>query len=327
MADADALLARLRENPRHVAALADLLAEEVLATRVREFVDPARIGPAFVAGLQAVVDSPDHTAWLEARFRAALSRLRPRDAAVGARLPRELAPLLRSIARRPYTPSRKLVRAVIDHEAMRELSRTILHTTLLDFARKVGSMLPDTSRIPGAGVTSKLFGVARGVASGVASAVGLDAQLEDRVRQFVDGAVGKVIDMIVDRATDPRFADQAAAWRVDVIGSLLALPEEVPHAELAKLDPARAAADLHAALAIVARWDRLPEEVEAALVAATEALGDATVGDMLEGSGLVAAWREHLEAELRLHLGRVAAGERFAGWLAALVADAEAPTG
>jgi hypothetical protein len=316
--DAAALLARLRENPRHVAALADLLAEEVLATPAREFVDPVRIGPAVVAGLRAVVDAPEHTAWLEARFRSALSRLRPRNAAIGERLPEELLPVLGSIARRRYTPSRKLVRAVIDHDAMRELSRTILHTTLLDFAKKVGSILPDTSKIPGAGMTSKLFGVARGVVS----AVGLDAQLEDRVRQFVDGAVGKVIDMIVERASDPRFADQAAAWRVDVLGSLLDLPESVPHAELAKLDPARAAADLHAGLAAIARWDRLPHEVEAALAAASEALGDATVGDMLEGSGLVAAWRERLEAELRHHLARVVEGERFAGWLAALVEDA-----
>lgn len=318
MVDSAALLARLRENPRHVAALADLVAEEVLATRVREFVDPTRIGPAVVAGLQAVVASPDHAAWIEARIRAAQAELRPRDAPLGARLPERLLPVIGAIARRRYTPSRELVRAVIDHDGMRDLSRTILHTTLLDFARKVGSILPDTSKIPGAGMTSKLFGVARGMVS----AVGLDATLEDRVKQFVDGAVGKVIDMIVERATDPRFADQAAAWRVDVLGSLLDLPESVPHAELAKLDPARAAADLHAALTAIAGWERLPDEVEAALVAASEALGEQTVADVLAGSGLVAAWREHLEAELRHHLARVTAGERFAGWLAALVEDA-----
>ena len=314
MALAPVLLARLREDPRHVAALADLLAEEVLATPARLFLDPARIGPAVVAGLQALAAAEGHAAWLEKRLRDGLARVRPRPSAVRARLPGELVPLLREIVRRPMTPSRALVRAVIDHEAMRDLSRTILHTTLLDFAKKLGSVLPDTSRIPGAGVTSKLFGVARGVAS----AVGLDAQLEDRVRTFVDGAVGRVIDMIVERATDPRFAGQSAAWRSDVLAAVLDLPESALHAELVKLDPARAAADVHAALRVIARWDRLPAEVDAALTLAVDALGDATVGDLLEGSGHIEAWRARLQSEVELHLGRVVAGDRFAAWLTAL---------
>lgn len=315
MALASDLLARLRENPRHVAGLADLLADEVLAAPARLFVDPVRLAPAVVAGLRSLADAPGHPAWLEQRLRDGLARLAPRPSRLAARLPGELVPLLRAIVRRPLTPSRALVRAVIDHEAMRDLSRTILHTTLLDFARKVGSILPDASRIPGAGVTSKLFGVARGMAS----VVGLDAQLEDRVRNFVDGAVGRVIDMIVERATDPRFAGQSAAWRSDVLAAVLDLPESVLHAELVKLDPARAAADVHAALGVIARWDRLPAEVEAALVGATAALGDATVADLLQGSGHVEAWRTSLQSELELHLGRVVAGDRFAAWLTDLV--------
>lgn len=321
MVDASALLARLRGDPRHLTALADLLADEVLAAPARDFVAPERLGPAIVAGLRALAGAPGHAAWIEQRLRAALARSRPRPAALRARLPEELVPLLRAVVRRPYTPSRVLVRAVVDHEAMRELSRTILHTTLLDFARKVGSILPDTSKIPGAGVTSRLFGVAKGVASGVASAVGLDAQLEERVRSFVDGAVGRVIDMIVERATDPRNAASSAAWRADVLSAVLELPESALHAELIKIDPARAAADLQAGLVALAHWERLPAEVEAALAGAAEALGDATVGELLAGSGLVEAWRELLVAELRHHLGRVAAGERFAAWLAELASE------
>lgn len=311
MADVTDLLARLRDEPRYTAALARLVTDEVLATPVREFLDPARIAPAFVAGLRAAVAAPGHTAWLEQRLRGALAEARPRRTALRARLPAELVPLLRAIVRRPYTPNRALVQAVVDHAGMRDLVRTILQTTLVDFARKVGSILPDASRIPGAGVTSKLFGVAKGMAA----AVGFDASLEDRVRGFVDGALGKAIDMVVDRATDPRFAGESAAWRADVLAAVLDLPESALHAELQKLDPARLAADLHAALAVLAAWDRLPAEVEAALTRAVEVVGDATVEHLLAGSGLVEAWRERLEAEVRLHLGRVLVGPRFVAWL------------
>src|SRR5690606_18470193 len=152
----------------------------------------------------------------------------------------ELVPLLQTIARRPFTPSRAIVRAIVDQATIRDLSRTILHSTLIEFTRKVGSIFPDTSRLPGAGMTSRLFGVARGVAS----AVGLEATVEDRVRSFVDGAVGRVIDMIVDRVSDPRHAAEGAAFRVDVLTTVLALPEATLHAELMKLEPAVVAADI-----------------------------------------------------------------------------------
>lgn len=310
-----ALLARLREDPRHLAALAALLVDEVLAAPARRFVDRARLSPALVAGLQAVAAAPGHAAWIEQRLREALGRVRPRPSTLRARLPAELVPLLRTVVRRPYTPSRALVRAVVDQATTRDLSRTILHTTLLDFARKVGSIFPDTSKIPGAGVTSKLFGVAKGVAS----VVGLDASVEERVRTFVDGAVGRVIDMIVERVSDPRHAGEGAAFRVDVLASLLELPESAVHAELVKLDPAVVAADLHAALVAIAAWDRLPGEIEAVLVEVTEALGDRTVGELLAGSGEIEAWRGAVEAELRVHLGHLFGGERFAGWLEDLI--------
>ncbi|MDC0673953.1 hypothetical protein [Nannocystis radixulma] len=310
-----ALLARLRDEPRYLAALAALLVDEVLATPARRLVDPVRLTPLLVAGLQAVAAAPGHAAWLEQRLRDALGRIRPRPTTLRARIPGDLQPLLRTVVRRPYTPSRALVRAVVDQATTRDLSRTILHTTLLDFAKKVGSILPDTSKIPGAGVTSKLFGVAKGVAS----VVGLDASVEDRVRGFVDGAVGRVIDMIVDRVSDPKNAGDGAAFRADVLASLLDLPESAVHAELVKLDPAVVAADLHAALVGLAAWDRLPAEIEAALTEIVNGLGDATIGELLAGSGEVEAWRGPVEAELALHLGHAFAGERFAAWLGHLV--------
>jgi len=316
VSQAPALLARLRDEPRYVAALAALLVDELLSAPARRFVEPARLTPLIVAGLQASAAAPDRVEWLERRLRAALGRLRPRPTPVRARLPAELLPLLRTVARRPHTPGRALMRAIVDQATVRELSRAILHTTLLDFAKKIGSIFPDTSKIPGAGVTSKLFGVARGVVS----VVGLDASVEERVRSFVDGAVGRVIDMIVDRVSDPQHAREAAAFRADVLTSLLELPESVPHAELSKLDPAVVAADLHAALVAVAGWDRLPAEIEAVLREVTDELGEATVGELLAGSGEVEAWRGAVEAELRYHLGHALGGARFAGWLEHLLA-------
>ena len=135
------------------------------------------------------------------------------------------------------------------------------------------------------------------------------------MRGFVDGAVGRVIDMIVDRVSDPRNAGEGAAFRADVLAAVLELPEATLHAELLKLEPAVIAADIQAALVALAGWDRLDAEVERTLVELTEELGDATVGELLAGSGQVEAWRATVEAELRHHLGHALLGPGFAAWL------------
>ena len=55
MLSATDVLARLRDQPARAAELAQVLIDAVLAAPVREFIEPARVVPALVAGLQAGV--------------------------------------------------------------------------------------------------------------------------------------------------------------------------------------------------------------------------------------------------------------------------------
>jgi hypothetical protein len=320
---ATAVLARLRDQPEHATALAQVLIDLVLATPAREFIDPTRIVPAFVAGLRASVlaAAPERVAAMVAdRQRRATARPGP----LADRVPPELVRVLQTALRRPFTPGRELVRAAVDHAGMRSLVRTILHTTLLDFSTRLRSAMPDTAWIPGAGIRSKLMGVAKGVASAVGAEV--ERQLEDRVRSFVDGALGRAIDMIVEQASDPRFAGDMASWRGDAVGSILALPESVFLAEGRKLDAHHLVADLHAAATAIARWDRLPVEASVVLQSLVDELHQTTVGQLLADTGLAEAWRGPLAAEMEHHLHRLFVDPAFAGWLTNLL-EAPGPTG
>lgn len=293
-----------------------MILDAALATPLAELIAPGRIVPAFVAGLRASVAAIDPerlAAAIARRQAAAVARPGP----LADRLPPGLQRVLQAALRRPFTPSRELVRAAIDHAGMRALLRSVLQTTILDFATRLRTAMPDTGWIPGAGIRSKLMGVAKGVASVVGAEV--ERQLEDRVRSFVDGALGRALDMIVERTTDPRFAADMAAWRGDAVRSVLALPESVFLRERHKLVPADLAADLHAAALALADWDQLADEAAAVLQPLVDEHGARSLGELL-GPALVDAWRAPLHAELTHHLARLFTAPGFAAWLAKLLA-------
>jgi len=310
------VLARLRDQPARAAELAQVLIDAVLAAPVREFIEPARVVPALVAGLKAGVVHvrPER---LAAALAARQDRAVARPGPLAERLPPGLTRILQSALRRPFTPSRELVRAAVDHAGMRALLRTILHTTILDFATRLRSAMPDTAWIPGAGIRSKLMGVAKGVASAVGAEV--ERQLEDRVRSFVDGALGRALDMIVERASDPRFAADMATWRGDAARSLLELPESVFLAERRKLDLHKLAADLLAAATTLAHWDRLQGEATLVLTALLGELQQTTVGELLADTGFAEAWRSQLAGELQHHLARLFVDPGFTAWIGDLL--------
>ena len=314
------ILARLQNDPQRASTLAQVLIDAVLATPAREFLEPARIVPAFVAGLRAGVAAAGDGKQLADRIVARQRRVVARSGPLADRLPPDLRAALRRLLRHPHTPGREVVRAAIDHAGMRAVLRTILQATLLDFATKVWSAVPDTSWVPGAGIRSKIFGMAKGVASVVGAEV--ENRLEDRIKSFVDGFLGRAIDLIVERATDPRFAADMANWRSDAVLSLLSLPESTLLAEAHKFDPHLVATEVIAGARALAAWDRLEPEVRAALESVITELGTSTVGDLLAPTPEAQdAWRPLLTGELTHHLQSLFKQDSFATWLTDLVTE------
>lgn len=322
MTDAATLLDRLRSDPSHLEALVDLTLDELLATRARDLVDPAVHAAQLAAGLRASAQSPGLRPWIQRELEAVSARIQPRERPLREYLPPALPAALAGAVRRPFTPGRELVRAALNHAAMRGMMRSVLQTTLLDFARKLWSAVPDTSWIPGAGIRSKLVGVAKGVAS----AVGSDSMLEDKVRTFVDGALSTALDMVVERASDPRFAGEMGQWRADMVPALLSQPQSRFVAEQRKLVPADLAADAHHILTAVAEWPELEAQIAAHLGELVDALGERTLGEFLDGSGLVDAWRPQVKARLVAEARRRVASDGFARWLERLCAGAPSAT-
>ncbi|MEZ4452190.1 MAG: hypothetical protein R3B09_22180 [Nannocystaceae bacterium] len=313
MADAETILARLRRDPSLTDELVDLVIDDALDRPLRALIERLGLAARITAAIRATAESEGLAAWIEAAITDVRGAL-PRSATpTRDRLPPALPAALASAARRPFTPSRELVRAVVHQAAMRSMVRTILQTTLTDFGKRMWSALPDTSRLPGAGFRSRLVDMAKGVASVVGSEV--ERQLDDRVRGFIDTGLQTALDMIVERISDPRFADEQAAFRADVIPAVLSLPESRLVGEVDKIHPGHAAIDAVAVIRAVAQWEGLEAEIERILAGADAVVRGRSLRELLEGSGLVEAWRPVVAAQLRHHARGIVDGERFAGWM------------
>lgn len=314
------ILARLRGPDDHLERLVALALDHLLDRPVAAIIDPAWLARALSQGMRASAASEQFEVWVAQRIEQAIARADRLQGTLGDELPiTVLDPLQKALAR-PYRPDRELVEALFDHPSTRAILREILQANLLEFAKRMRSIVPDVGRAPtgSGGFASKLAGMAKGVAAAVGSE--LEKQLEPRVEGFVDDILGVAVRMLIDRVGSEEFAPEFAKWRVDVLLAVLALPIERlvvgqgrPRAELA--------ADVAAILRALASWRGLGERIEVALGELIAEHGQETAREFLDGSGLEQAWRPMLEQAVTEQARQWVETEGFSNWLRVLVED------
>ena len=317
--NADAILSRLRDEPHRLEQLVELGLDHLLERPVAELVDPSWLAKAISDGVRASARSPEFERWVGQRVEQALSRVDRVHGALGEKVPVTLLGPLEKALGRPYQPDRELVRALLDHPSTRTILREILQANILEFGKRMRSMVPETGKLPGGGLASRLAGVAKGVASAVGSE--LEKQLEPRVKSFVDDILGVAVDMMVDRVSSEDFAPEFATWRIDVLHAFLTQPIDRLVAERHKYPAADFAADAAAILRALAAWRSLADEVEAMLGELIREHGGQTARSFLEGSGLEDAWRPPLQQALVTQARELVAEEAFGDWLRDLCED------
>lgn len=319
MSSHEAILARLRHEPEHVERLVALALDQLLERPLAELVDPEFLSHAIGEGLRASARSDEFERWVAQRVEDALGRADQLSGTIGDRLPITVLAPIQTALGRPYQPDRALVEALLDHPSTRAILREVLQANLLEFAKRMRSIIPEVGRSQagGGGLASKLAGMAKGVASAVGGE--LEKQLEPKVEGFVDDILGVAIRMMIDRVGSQEFAPEFAKWRVDVLMALIDHPLDRLIAERHKYPSADFAADVAAILRALASWRGLSDRLEAALRELIGEQGHVTARAFLAGSGLEQAWRPQVEQALVDQAEQIVAGEPFAAWLRELV--------
>lgn len=310
--NAQTVLGRLRDDETHVEGLVTVAVDHALTRPLGQLIDPAWLATALAQGVRSVSGSADFRPWLEAQLQRALNQAGKVDGTVGDHIPVTLLAPLQTALAREYVPDPALVRALMDHPSLRELIAAVLEASILEYGKRIKSVVDE---LPGSRLGSRLAGVARGVAS----AAGVD-KVEDRVRTFVQGMLGRAVDMTIERFCDPAHAPDMATWRQDILGAVMEQPIERLIAEGHKFPPAEVAEDASSMIQALSNWRQLAETVESSLTALLGDFGTITAGEWLADSGLLEAWRPQLEHMLRGELVALVETDEFGGWLGRLMA-------
>jgi hypothetical protein len=317
--EAGRILARLRDEPEQLDALVEIGLDQLLARPLGELVDHRWLASAVAEGIRASARSGEFEAWVASRVEQALRRVDGLEGTLGDKLPVTVLGPLEQALGRPYQPDRELVRALLDHPSTRAILREILQANLLEFGKRMRTMMPDAAKVGGlgGGFASRIAGVAKGVASAVGSE--LERQLEPKVKAFVEDILGVAVDMMVERVSSEGFAPEFARWRIDVLHAFMAQPVNRLVAERHKYPPEAFAADTAAILRALAAWRGLGDQIETILDELIREHGSTSAREFLDGSGLEEAWRPQLQQGLRDVARELVASEAFAAWLTQLV--------
>ncbi len=322
--DAASLLVKLKDSSLGgpLDGLAQLSLDALLAKPVREVVTPRLAATVMKDALGAWLASDAAMPALTRRIDEVVNALSQDARPLQDALPKELRTALREVLGRPWSPDKRVVLTVVDREPMRDLVRSILLTTVIEFGHRVSA--------PVAGVAKGLGTLARFATEQVKSrsgglghlvgAVGeeVERQLEKRAAEFVDSALGGVFSQFADALSDPRRAHEAAELRSELFDGAMALTLTQLGRELANADVPGGAESLRKALAQWLSTDAAAATLEKTAERVLAADAGRPLSELLAELGLLDFAKTTGRELLRARLADVTTTPAFAAWLESL---------
>ncbi len=276
-------------------SLLDASFDALCAHAVRDFVDPdAALDALDAVALPARVRYWNERLWIPLRTRV-LTRMGTSSATVGDALPDAMRARMLARAGGPAPLPRKVVDELIGSDKVREAVRATLFETLSSFVQKAASTLTEKggAAAPSGGLRGALgFGakMAGSMLGGLGE--GIQTQLQDRVKDFVDGAVATAQQRLSERLRSDETAKALGKRRAKFVDGVFRSAES----DAAKRAATAPWKDIDEDTPEVLAHNLARPDVRAALRdevgAIRDALGDDTVGDVLDAMGL----RDHLRA-------------------------------
>lgn len=322
---APSLLRLLREDDSHLRALVSLILDDLLSRPAKELVDSRWLADAILSGMRASVEDDRTRRWILDQLQASRQLAVSQQGTLAQRVSPEVSRAVKDLLRRPYSPDPLLVRAIVDHRAIRNLMRDMLQTTLNDYAKKVQVPKGAMDAFAASPLSRGRLGQLAAAAGVAAKVVGgeVERQMEGRVKEVVDDAIARSVEIAVRHFCAPEHAQDIAAWRADGFDVAMHFPLSAWAHELDKLDPEGLVTDIEALLRALTRSEAFAGQLRGAIDAALTQGGDKSARDFLEGSGLEEGWRPQAEELMVRRALAFVQTDGFEAWFGALVSAAE----
>ena len=273
------------QSAEGAALLARRWIDDVMGQRLDALLVPAHAAAALMEILQGLAASDSAQAFAVERAEAICARFEKEARALGEVLPEPLGATALAFARRPHPVHRQLALRVLDREPVRELIRALLLDALVDFGKRLASPVSGSRMGKGLGALGSLAGA---VGAGVLGAVGgeLEKGVERKAAEFADAGLSRILQRIVEKASDPRQAKEQAELRAALVAGVLEVPVQELIAEVRRSDPRAVTAEARRALAHYVARPEARSELEAELAWAVAPFAQEALGAFLERLGI-----------------------------------------
>ena len=315
MTDSQTFLAQVQNSDALRGELAKLLVDQELSQPLAARIDVVHLASILTSAFRDLVESPI----IERELTKGWERLESiaataDESALGEHVPMTIVHPLQRLLDQPTAPSRDVVAAVLDHEALHQLIREMLTHELSAFGSRVRSVISEQGqRVPGGKLATRLVGMAKGVASVVGSE--LERQIDDRVQDFVLEAIRGAMDRLMTRISGKSFSPQLAKWRIDVLHALLQLPVHQFVDEILKYGREEFVQRTLELLEAVAQWEGLESTLSELIHPVMESYGDKSAANIFAEMHILDRIRPELLSQSEAAIDRLVENPEFARWL------------
>lgn len=201
------------------------------ADKLSDSIDAALATPSFQRSLRPAIE-----AWLMLESARLSEEARP----LGSYVPDSARTPLRALLSHPDLLPERLIRALLEHSAIEELMRDVLHEALREFSEKVNPFVAEWG-LPALLKRLGPFGLAGMSKSFEAMRAEFDRRLEPEIRRFLLGfsrhALKTLTDNAIAKRNAPAFVElrhELAAWFMDQPIASLVVPHDEERARLAR---------------------------------------------------------------------------------------------
>lgn len=194
------------------------LYRDLLATRVGALADAPAIARAVEAAIAGGVVEKVARPVARRALAVTLAELRSEKGKAGARVPAEARQKLDLLAARPKLLPERLLRELVEQEAVDEMMRDVLYDALKEFSEKVNPFVAEWG-LPALLKRLGPFGMGKGLAS---MREDFDKRLEPEIRKFLKGFSKKslrhAVQITIEKADEPKsivLRKHLVAWILD----------------------------------------------------------------------------------------------------------------